>query len=71
MWRTARQSEDPALSLHRLDPGRDAERLATLGYPADRTAAYVCVGTACSEPIAEAAALQAELARAKERLARA
>jgi uncharacterized protein YyaL (SSP411 family) len=67
LWEAARACEDPALSLHRLDPGRDAERLATLGYPADRVAAYVCIGTVCSEPLGDAGALQKELAKAKER----
>jgi uncharacterized protein YyaL (SSP411 family) len=71
LWRIAQRSEDPALSLHRLDPGRDAERLATLGYPPDRTAAYVCVGTVCSDPIASPGDLERELARAKARFERA
>ena len=70
LWRVARQALDPALSLHRLDPARDAEQLALLGYPPERTAAYVCVGTVCSEPIEAAEGLEAELARAKGRLER-
>ncbi|MGH2378237.1 MAG: thioredoxin domain-containing protein [Candidatus Limnocylindria bacterium] len=71
LWELARRSEDPALSLHRVDPVRDAERLRTLGYPADRVAAYVCLGTVCSEPIPAASGLEAALARARERLERA
>ena len=76
LWNIARQADDPALSLHRLDPSRpgdehgpgDGERLAALGYPADRTAAYVCVGTVCSAPIADPRGLERELARSRDRL---
>ena len=71
LWEVARACEDPALSLHRLDPGRDAERLASLGYPADRVAAYVCIGTVCSEPLGDPAALETELERAEQRHERA
>jgi uncharacterized protein YyaL (SSP411 family) len=71
LWEVARRCEDPALSLHRLDPGRDAERLASLGYPADRVAAYVCIGTVCSEPLTDPGALEAALGKAKERHERA
>lgn len=67
LWEVARHCEDPALSLHRLDPGRDSERLASLGYPPERVAAYVCIGTVCSEPLGEPEALESELQRAKER----
>jgi hypothetical protein len=48
-------------------PGRDGERIADRGYPADRVAAYVCVGTVCSAPIAAASDLAAELARVRRR----
>ncbi len=65
LWSVARAVTDPALSLHRVDPS-DRERLERLGYP-QRTAAYVCVGMSCSEPIDEPAALERELARAKGR----
>jgi len=70
LWRVAVNNDDPARSLHRLDPQRDAARLQLLGYPPDRVAAYVCVGTACSAPIADPAALERELARARGRLLR-
>ena len=65
LWKVARAATDPALSLHRVDPS-DRERLERLGFPA-RTAAYVCVGTACSAPIDDPAALERELERAKGR----
>ncbi|MBI3521513.1 MAG: thioredoxin domain-containing protein [Chloroflexi bacterium] len=70
LWARALACDDPAKSLHRLVPGRDADRLALLGYPADRVAAYVCVGTVCSAPLAEQATLDAELERTRERFAR-
>ena len=57
LWRRARATTDPASSLHRLHPDRDAEVLARLGFPTDRVAAYVCIGTVCSAPIADEAAL--------------
>ena len=78
LWSVARAAVDPAISLHRLDPGRpggehgpgDRERLEALGFP-DRVAAYVCVGTSCSAPIADPQALERELIRARGRLERA
>ena len=69
LWQIALQSEDPAGARQRLVPGRDAARIAELGYPVDRVAAYVCVGTTCSAPITAPAGLSAELARARRRFA--
>jgi hypothetical protein len=69
LWSVARASDDPARSLHRVDPA-DAETVARLGYPAHRVAAYVCVGTACSEPVTDPLALERELARSRTRLER-
>ncbi|HET8569014.1 MAG TPA: DUF255 domain-containing protein [Candidatus Limnocylindria bacterium] len=66
LWERALAADDPARSLHRLVPGRDAAILERLGYPG-RTAAYVCVGTVCSAPLEDAAALDGELARARAR----
>jgi uncharacterized protein YyaL (SSP411 family) len=57
LWRRARATTDPARSLHRLEPERDPEVLARLGFPPDRVAAYVCIGTVCSAPIADEALL--------------
>ncbi len=70
LWRTAVASDDPARALHRLDAQRDAERALVLGYPADRAAAYVCIGTVCSAPLTSVEALEAEMERARERLER-
>ena len=67
LWQIALQSDDPNGARQWLVPGRDGERLAARGYPADRVAAYVCVGTVCSAPIADPAGLAAELARARSR----
>ena len=69
LWSVARASDDPAISLHRVDPA-DPESVERLGYPADRVAAYVCVGTVCSEPIGDPRALERELARSRTRLQR-
>ena len=70
LWRVAVAYDDPARSLHRLVRDRDAARLGTLGYPPERIAAYVCVGTACSAPIIDPGELERELARARRRFAR-
>jgi uncharacterized protein YyaL (SSP411 family) len=67
LWQIALQSDDPAGARQWLVPGRDAERIAARGYPTERTAAYVCVGTVCSAPITDPAGLAAELARVRGR----
>jgi uncharacterized protein YyaL (SSP411 family) len=67
LWRRARATTDPASSLHRLEPDRDAEALARLGFPIDRVAAYVCIGTVCSAPIADEPSLAAALDEASRR----
>ncbi|HUQ16782.1 MAG TPA: DUF255 domain-containing protein [Candidatus Saccharimonadales bacterium] len=70
LWSVAVTNDDPARSLHRLDPARDVARLGALGYPPDRTAAYVCVGTTCSAPLTDPAALERELVRGRGRFRR-
>jgi len=67
LWRRARATTDPASSLNRLHPDRDAEVLARLGFPTDRVAAYVCIGTVCSAPIADEASLGRALDEAGRR----
>src|SRR4029077_5622236 len=67
LWRRARATTDPASSVHRLEPGRDADKFARLGFPADRVAAYVCIGTVCSAPIADEASRAAALPQASRR----
>jgi uncharacterized protein YyaL (SSP411 family) len=67
LWQVALRSDDPSGARQWLVPGRDGERIADRGYPADRVAAYVCVGTVCSAPIAAASDLAAELARVRRR----
>jgi len=69
LWLMALASDDPNGSRQWLVPGRDDERIAARGYPLDRVAAYVCVGTVCSAPIIAAAGLAAELARVRRRSA--
>ena len=70
LWQVAATNDDPARSVHRLEPERDAARLGTLGYPPERTAAYVCVGTACSAPVTDPGTLERELASARRRFGR-
>jgi uncharacterized protein len=67
LWRHVRAMTDPASSVHRLEPGRDNEMLERLGFPADRIAAYVCIGTVCSAPIADEASLAHALDEARRR----
>ncbi|MEK6207246.1 MAG: DUF255 domain-containing protein [Chloroflexota bacterium] len=67
LWRRARATTDPARSLHRLEPERDSEMLARLGFPAERVAAYVCIGTVCSAPIADEESLASALTEASRR----
>ena len=67
LWGQARASTDPARSLHRLEPERDDEMLKRLGFPRDRVAAYVCIGTVCSAPIADEASLASALDEARRR----
>jgi uncharacterized protein len=67
LWRRASALTDPARHLHRLAPERDGEALARLGFPADRVAAFVCVGTVCSAPIADEASLGRQLEEARTR----
>ncbi len=70
LWRAARSSTNPVRVLQRLIPGRDVARLGALGFPGERMAAYVCIGTVCSEPLGDPTALERELAGAVERQAR-
>jgi len=67
LWQIALQSDDPNGARQWLVPGRDAERIAARGYPGERVAAYVCIGTVCSAPITAAAGLAAELAGVRRR----
>jgi uncharacterized protein YyaL (SSP411 family) len=71
LWRAARTSQDPDAVALRLDPARDAAALAQRGFPASRVAAYVCIGTSCSAPLADATALTRELSASFLRLSRA
>jgi len=67
LWRRARATTDPARSLHRLEPDRDGGEIARLGFPIDRVAGYVCIGTVCSAPIADEASLGRALDEATRR----
>jgi len=67
LWQVVLASDDPNGARQWLMPGRDGERIVARGYPADRVAAYVCVGTVCSAPLAGPADLGRELARVRRR----
>jgi uncharacterized protein YyaL (SSP411 family) len=69
LWRTARRTQDPdAVTLH-LDPAVRPQAVAERGFPADRAAAYVCVGTSCSAPLTDEGSLTRELDSAHRRFA--
>jgi uncharacterized protein YyaL (SSP411 family) len=70
LWHVASTVDDPARSAQRLLPDVDGARLEELGFPPDRTAAYVCIGTTCSAPLTDEGSLRRELERARGRLAR-
>jgi len=70
LWSTARYNDDPARSIQRIVPDEDGARLERLGFPPDRTAAYVCIGTSCSAPLTDERSLRSELERAHARLER-
>lgn len=61
LWRAARATVDADAVLQRLDPVRDAALLVDRGLPADRVAAYVCVGATCSAPLTDEGSLRREL----------
>ncbi|HKW78337.1 MAG TPA: hypothetical protein VJQ09_04495, partial [Candidatus Limnocylindria bacterium] len=68
LWRAATTARDPDLVARHLDPDRDAAVIGERGFPADRVAAYVCVGTTCSAPLTDEGSLTRELDAARERL---
>jgi len=59
--RAARASDDPDIVTVALDPRRDTALLTQRGFPADRVAAYVCVGTSCTAPLTDEDSLRREL----------
>ena len=71
LWRAARAARDPDATALHLDPARDAAALAERGFPPDRVAAYVCVGTSCSAPLVDEASLRRMLVSSREHVARA
>jgi uncharacterized protein YyaL (SSP411 family) len=70
LWTAARSTDDPARNVQRIVPDEDGAHLEQLGFPRDRTAAYVCIGTSCSEPLTDEGSLRRELERARGRLER-
>ncbi len=59
--RAAREAWNPDVVTIALDPRADAALIAQRGFPPERVAAYVCVGTACSAPLSDEGSLRREL----------
>ncbi len=68
LWRAARSSGDPDATVQHLDPAAVPELVTARGFPLDRTAAYLCVGTTCSAPLTDEGSLRRELDSAHVRL---
>jgi uncharacterized protein YyaL (SSP411 family) len=67
LFSAARSIDDPARTVQRIDPDKDGAQLEQLGFPRDRVAAYVCIGTSCSAPLTDEGSLRGELERARGR----
>ena len=65
LFRAARLARDPDVIAQRLVPDEDPAVVAARGFPADRVAAYVCVGTRCSAPLTDEGSLTSELTTAR------
>ncbi len=61
LLRVARAVGDPDVVSVAFDPKQDAALVARRGFPPDRAAAYVCVGTTCSAPLTDEGSLRREL----------
>ncbi len=58
----AHRTYDPRKIVEVLDPKKNSDRIATLGYPAsDKPAAYICLGKVCTAPITEPKQISQEL----------
>jgi len=67
LWTAARSGDDPGRTVQRIFADEDGAQLERLGFPRDRIAAYVCVGTSCSEPLTDEGSLRRELERSRKR----
>jgi uncharacterized protein YyaL (SSP411 family) len=63
--RAARAGSDPDLVTLALDPDRDRALVADRGFPPERTAAYVCLGTSCGAPLSTEGSLRRALEDAR------
>jgi uncharacterized protein YyaL (SSP411 family) len=62
LLRAARRAYAPNKTVQAVDPVWEPARLARLGYPAEPApAAYVCLGTLCGRPTADAGELLAQV----------
>jgi len=68
LWRAARAVDDPDIVLLHLDPSTRAAVIAARGFPAERTAAYICVGTSCGAPLSDSGSLARELKAVRDRV---
>jgi len=68
LWRAARAVDDPDIVLLHLDPSSRASVIADRGFPPDRTAAYICVGTSCGAPLSDEGSLTRALKAIRERV---
>jgi uncharacterized protein YyaL (SSP411 family) len=58
---------EPRRVIQILDPQRDQNAIAALGYPiSESPTAYICVGKACTAPITEPHQISVELRRMGE-----
>jgi uncharacterized protein YyaL (SSP411 family) len=63
----AHRTYEPRKVIQILDPQRNGEAIAGLGYPIPESpTAYVCVGKVCTAPIAEPLQMASELSRLAE-----
>ena len=60
----AYRTYEPRKVIQVLDPNRNSEAIATLGFPSSKLpTAYICLGRACTAPITEPKQIGPELAR--------
>ena len=69
LFRTARASAPADAVVLHLDPAVRAQAVAERGFPPERVAAYVCVGTSCSAPLSDEGSLREALDPLEQRTA--
>ena len=69
LYRAAREAAPADAVVLHLDPAVRSQAIAERGFPADRVAAYVCVGTSCSAPLTDEGLLRQALVDTAVRIA--